>query len=240
MVVFVASVMNKRITNKPIILGGRDAERLYLKDLTFRTPRGRKVHVARTMIPGVDMEDLVARHRGRYGPLLLFSRPGKRVLDFPCGSGYAAELVKDFGVIYEGKDFDSVTITYAQKLYGGKRASFGIGDLCAPKLKSGYYDVIACIEGLEHIQREFQGPLIKSLYTALRQGGTLIISSPESNSRTSGPSATNPYHLWELTKKDFLALLHKNFKKEHVELVTYRSVLSNGERTTCFYGFCHK
>lgn len=227
--------------NKEILcLGGKDGERLYLRSLSFKLANGKGVMVRRTNISGVDMEDLIARAKGRYGLLALFSRPGYRILDFPCGSGYAADLFKEFGVIYHGKEAEKITVEYARRIYGNKNSSFEVNDLCSPNLVANFYDVIGCIEGLEHIEKKCQKPLVASLYEALKPGGTLIISSPENSSGISGYSATNPYHLWELSKKDFLNLLYTKFKQQEVELITYRATLSYGELTTCLFGVCHK
>ena len=84
------------MANKTINLGGNDTERLFLEDLEFDSADGEHVIVKKTSIPEIDMKDLVARHKGRYYLLGLHARPGRRVLDFPCGSGYAANILKEF------------------------------------------------------------------------------------------------------------------------------------------------
>src|SRR3989344_1374957 len=110
--------MKPKKTNKIIYLGGEDGERLYLHDLKFKMPDGQEVKVEKNRIPGMNMNDLVARHVGRYGPVTLFCRPGSMFLDFPCGSGYAADFLKEFGIIYHGKDVDKLTVEYARGIYG--------------------------------------------------------------------------------------------------------------------------
>ncbi|MBS3161927.1 class I SAM-dependent methyltransferase [Candidatus Woesearchaeota archaeon] len=228
-------------TKRILYLGGKDGERLYLNDLKFKMADGTRVRVKKTMIPGKNSKDLIARSKGRYALLGLFSRPGYRVLDFPCGSGYVADFLKEFGIKYEGKECDKITVEYAKRMYGGSNTHFSFGDLCSSKLKIKYYDTIGCIEGLEHIDKEYQEPLIAELYSALKPGGTLIISSPENTEGVSGSSKVNPYHKWELTKNDFLNLLYTKFKSEEVVIVSYKVVLSYGAQlTTCFFGICHK
>jgi len=230
-----------RKKNIVLYLGGEDGERLYLRDAKFKMANGRKVQISKTAIPGTNPEYLIARSKGRYALLALFSLPGCQILDFPCGSGYAADFLKDYRVAYNGKDIDEVTIEYAKRNYGGKNASFEVGDLRSPKLPANYYDTIGCIEGLEHIEKKYQKPLIAALFRALKPGGILIISSPENTAGVSGPSKGNPYHKWELNKNDFLELLYTKFQPEKVELVTQEAVLSyDSEITTCFFGICHK
>ncbi len=226
---------------KVLLMGGENGEKLYLRDLKFKMPDGQRVRVLKTKEPGIDMTDLVARHKSRYGLLMLYSRPGYHVLDFPCGSGYASGLLKDFGIIYHGKDIDNITVEYARRAYGGRNISFGVGNLCSPKLRPNYYDIIGCIEGLEHIGRKYQKPLITAFYRALKPGGTFIISSPENKTGISGPSKFNPFHKWELNKNDFLALLYAHFDPKNVELITHEAILSPGlVRMPCLYGVCHK
>jgi len=222
--------------------GGSDPERLYLQDMQFAMPDGVIVVVKATNIKDVDMPDLVARHKARYYQVGLFCRPKNIVLDFPCGSGYAAEVLRPLGVNYEGLELDSFTVGYAHWLYGygSVTTKFADGDLRYPHMEKEWYDVIGCIEGLEHIDMEFQDPLIAAFKEALKPGGVLVVSSPENPTGVSGKSAHNQYHLGELTRADFLALLHRHFPSDSVELVTHRAVLSTDVLTTCFYGICHK
>ena len=229
------------MTKKTIYRGGAiEEEQLFPQDLEFDMPTGEHVVIKKVSLPGVDIEDLIARHIGRYSLLGLYCRPGYRVLDFPCGSGYGADLLKVFGIIYEGIDRDPVALEYARRLYGSDKASFKIGDLSAPNLDTGRYDTIACIEGLEHIEQKYQSPLIAAFHRALKPGGTLVISSPENPTRKSGRSTHNQYHLWELNRADLLELLHKHFSPQAVEIVTHKAALSTGVLTTCLYGVCHR
>ncbi|OGN31926.1 MAG: hypothetical protein A3J01_01140 [Candidatus Yanofskybacteria bacterium RIFCSPLOWO2_02_FULL_45_18] len=228
--------MTKSIINR----GGNDTERLYLLDKEFNIPAGNKVVVKATDIPDIDMADLIARHKGRYYLVGLFCRPKQRVLDFPCGSGYAAEVLRPLGVMYEGLEFDPPTVEYARRVYGNDATQFNVGNLRHPSLGKERYDNIACIEGLEHIEMEYQDGLIAALKDALKPGSVLVVSSPENPTGSSGKSTHNKFHLGELTRADFLALLHRHFEPRDVELVTYKAHLSTHIFVTCFYGICHK
>lgn len=223
-----------------LFLGGSDKERLYLKDDEFVSETGTRVVVKATDIPGVDMRDTVARHKARYFQLGLFCRPDLRVLDFPCGSGYAAEILAPLHISYNGLDFDKTTVEYARRAYGRFRADYAVGDLCKPELAPESYDVVGCIEGLEHIELDRQDRLIAALRDALVPGGVLVVSSPEARSGVSGPSADNAYHLGELTRTDFLSLLSRHFNPGDIEVVTQEATLTTGFRNTCLFGICHK
>ena len=230
-------------SKKTIRLGGAqaaDEERLYLRDATFTLPTGERVEVTRSNVAGMDMGDIFARHQGRYYQVGLFCRPGQRVLDFPCGSGYASEVLAPFNLRYEGLDIDLSTVAYAKAVYGNNATTYAYGDLKNPQVEVGAYDVIGCIEGLEHIEMEHQDNLIATLSAGLKPGGVLVVSSPENLSGKSGQGPDNKWHVGELTKEDFVKLLERHFPVNKVELVTHSAVLSTGKLTNCFYGICHK
>ena len=157
------------VEKRVIYLGGSvSCGRLYLEDLDFDMPDGQHVSVKKTFKPDGrlhhNMANLIARHKGRYYLLGLFCRPRMKVLDFPCGSGYAAQLLKEQGVIYEGRDFDEPTLEYARHMYGGPESRFNFGDLTKPELATENYDLIGCLEGVEHIHQEFQLPAINDFW----------------------------------------------------------------------------
>jgi len=223
--------------------GGDDLERLFLHDRLF-VPNiyfldecnNKIISIKKTNIPDVDMKDLIARHKARYGLVALFCRPGLKVLDFPCGSGYASKLLNEYGVNYIGADFDWVTIEYAKNVYGqyGRFIQDNFIDL---KVLDTTFDIIACIEGIEHIEEKNQIKVIENFYNLLNAGGRLIISCPEAK-RASGASETNKYHLYELTRVDFEELLYKFFYD--VQILDQENKLSTGEMQNCLYGVCRK
>ena len=87
--------------------GGTNEERLYLFDAKW-------LDIEATNMP--DMPGIIARHKGRYHLAAFLARPGMKVLDFPCGSGYGAQILKEVGIKYVGADYDSETIEFAKSL----------------------------------------------------------------------------------------------------------------------------
>jgi len=217
--------------------GGNNLERLFLKDKLFISEYANNlISVKKTDIPGIDMEDLIARHKARYGIVVLFCKPGLKVLDFPCGSGYASKLLSKYKIIYIGAEVDKYIVEYANLEYRqGKYGYFIQDDLTNIKLKEKF-DIIACIEGIEHIGRNDQYKTLNKFYDLLNSNGVLIISMPEAKEK-SGPNPNNKFHLYERTKKDFEILL-SNFK--NVQILEQENKLSTGKVQNCLYGICRK
>jgi hypothetical protein len=81
---------------------------------------------------------------------------------------------------------------------------------------------------------------VREFAKGLVRGGTLVISSPPPEGGVSGPNPKNPFHLWELTREDFLALLEGSFGKGNVELISQENLLTTGQFLTTYYAVCHK
>jgi 2-polyprenyl-3-methyl-5-hydroxy-6-metoxy-1,4-benzoquinol methylase len=207
--------------------------------MEFTMEDGQKVEITKSFGLSDDMENYFARHKARYFLSGLFSGPGWKVLDFPCGIGYGSQILSELGVVYEGREIDLPTLEYAKRAYK-KYGNFSYGDLRKPDLPKNNYDLINCIEGIEHIEQQYQEKAVKSFFEALKPGGTLIISSPEATSGVTGPSSSNPWHLWEMTKTDFLKLLYTSFPEEEVEIVTRKYKSPKGVLYNHYFCVCHK
>lgn len=224
--------------------GARSEGRLYLYDATFKH-NGEQVIVKKKVLDNI--EDTIFRHIQRYYLPAFFLRRGMTVLDFPCGSGYGSEILGKDTVKYFGMDLDGPTVSYCEKIYKGQsNKAFVENDLTKPVFYS-CYDLIACIEGIEHIEEQYQGPLIKAFYDVLKPNGTLVVSSPERTNDPSdllSPSSTTPWypinkwHKHEMTMKEFTFILTSYF--EDVQILSHKSILHNGTESNCLYGVCRK
>ncbi|HLC75750.1 MAG TPA: class I SAM-dependent methyltransferase [Candidatus Peribacterales bacterium] len=222
--------------SRPTIHLGESNERLYLRDHTFQMPNGEQV-IAHKFEGDASVID---RHIGRYQFGIPQIQNGDTVGDFPCGSGYASDVLPP-GITYEGFDIDPYTLEYARQMYGSTNRKFSLGDLRAPNLESGKYNVFFCVEGIEHIERKFHQSLVEALHESLVFEGVLIITSPEA--KVTGPAEHNEYHLCEYALPDFRTLLENVFVPGggNVEITTTRRVkMTTGNFTRMLLATCHR
>jgi 2-polyprenyl-3-methyl-5-hydroxy-6-metoxy-1,4-benzoquinol methylase len=104
---------------------------------------------------------------------------GTRLLDYGCGDGTFLALVHDLFPHALGVDADSVQIAdCAQRLVQLEGLSFAVaGDLVDPA-HTGRYDVVVCMEVLEHCPVDLQRQVIDDLARVCAPEGTVIVSVP--------------------------------------------------------------
>lgn len=131
-----------------------------------------------------------------------------RVLDLACGSGYGTKMLakgKRSSVSeVVGVDISEEAIVYANKTYYHPKVSYIEGnatDQTLPHLL-GSFDTIVSFETLEHFEDE--EVFLHNVYTCLRPGGTLIISTPFGQGRNL--PTQEPFHVHQLTEEEFLHL----------------------------------
>jgi len=217
--------------------GSNDTERLFLNNKVFISGYNEElIRIRKTNIPNINMEDLIVRHKARYGLVTLFCRPGLKLLDIPCGSGYASKLLSEYKVKYIGAEINKHIVEYANLEYL-KYGDFILNDLTNIIIPYNYkFDIIACIEGIEHIGRDNQYRAMEKFYNLLNPNGVLIISMPEAKEK-SGLNL-NKFHLWERSKWDFIKLLNVYF--QNIQILEQENTLSTGEVQNCLYSICRK
>lgn len=162
-------------------------------------------------IPGLTEKRLRDDHLERYK----FAAPrvrGAKVLDIACGSGYGSHLMLEAGAeAVDGADISAEMVAFARKTYPDPRIRFQEGDIrnfrgTAP------YDVITCFETIEHLTEYREA--IANLFTLLKPGGKLYISSPNRiitspKARSLADKPSNVFHTQEFTMDELKALLEQ-------------------------------
>ena len=149
-------------------------------------------------------ERLLSNMAIKYDLLQHYVEPPAKVLDVGCGSGYGCSLLKSFGYDAHGVDTDPMVMGYAKKRPGITYFNCKVEDLIKEHASS--FDVITCVDMIEHIHEPQQKALMKSLTTLLRPGGTLLVDTPFREESRS----VSKHHVWELGHQDFLNLFTSN------------------------------
>ena len=150
---------------------------------------------------------------------------GKKVLDIACGSGYGSEILLKQGAKYViGSDISKNTIDYAKDHYQNENIEFVTNDIKKLNFSDEEFDCIVSFETLEHVKEH--DVVICELKRVLKKEGILIISTPNSESRTNDEEDTNRFHEKELTVQEFKKIINKFFPK--FDLFSQRQIIDIG------------
>ena len=145
-------------------------------------------------------------HRYAWASTLL---GGQRVLDAACGEGYGSHLLSAHAEHVIGVDLSPEAITHARARYASRNLEFHQGDVTRLDLADDSVDVVVSFETLEHL--EAQDQMLAEFRRVLRPDGCLLISSPDRKTYSDETGYQNPYHVKELYRDQFEALLGRHF-----------------------------
>lgn len=120
----------------------------------------------------------------------------KTVLDVPCGTGWGTAMFTE-SVEVHGLDRSEEAIDYGMENY--PRLKLRVGDMLQMPYDGGYFHVVTCLEGYEHVAREDQRTLVVEISRVLKSSGLLAVTVP-----LAGFSKNNKFHLHEPTRAEFL------------------------------------
>lgn len=153
----------------------------------------------------------------RYKFCQLYAR-GKRVLDIPCGVGWGTSLLRQTARLV-GVDLSEEAIEYARSHYRDK-ADFVVGSMEHLPFDDGPFDLIICLEGIEHVPVELAERFTQEAARVLSPSGRIILTNPLPDP----DRAPNPYHIHEYTQEEFDSLLDPCFKTELCQIRKYGTV----------------
>lgn len=126
-------------------------------------------------VPGKVDTRIEDDHIERYKFTVQFGK-GQTILDIACGVGYGSFLLSKGGAVrVDGVDISEKVIEYARSNYHAENLFFQTGDICEYK-SNIKYDLIVCYETIEHVKNYDKA--LFNIHRLLREGGLLIISSP--------------------------------------------------------------
>lgn len=147
-------------------------------------------------------------HIHRYALAAEFAR-GRNVLDAACGEGYGAWLLARHALSVTGIDIDETSISHAAAGYRAANLTFRVADCCALPFADGQFGAVVSFETLEHLEAQQQ--MLREFRRVLAPDGFLVISSPDRAVYTDRLQNLNPFHVRELYRPEFEALLREPF-----------------------------
>ena len=151
----------------------------------------------------------------------------KRALDIPCGVGWGTSMLCGASRLV-GVDRSEEAIDYARQYYS-RQAEFRVGGMEQLDFDAGSFDLVMCLEGIEHVPVEVAVRFVAEASRVLVRGGRIIVTSPVPNANR----APNPYHCHEYRRDELLELMDAAFTPEEVEsreIATVEIVYYVGQR----------
>ena len=134
---------------------------------------------------------------------------GLRVLDAACGEGYGSALLAEKAASVCGVDVSAEAIAHASERYRAPGLRFTEADCLALPFDDGEFDCVVSFETLEHLEE--QDGLLKEFRRVLAQDGFILISTPDKAVYTDQQGNRNEFHVAELYRDEFEALLSRHF-----------------------------
>jgi len=163
-------------------------------------------------LPNVGVQ-IAYEHYLRY----LFARryaAGKVVLDCPSGEGFGSNILAKCAKEVIGVDITVESVEHSKKKYVASNLRFVQGDMTdLRQFDDQFFDVIICMEGIEHIGQDGQVQALKEFYRILKPDGLLLISTPNRRVYSDIPNYKNPYHLREFYFDEFVGFLRAEFPR---------------------------
>ncbi|MBX6385488.1 MAG: glycosyltransferase [Microbispora sp.] len=143
------------------------------------------------------------------------------VLDIASGEGYGAALLAQTARSVVGIEISAEAVAHARAAYERPGLKFVQGDARRIELPDASVDAVVSFETIEHFYEH--DLFLAEVRRVLRPGGIFIVSSPERDIYSPAGQQPNPYHVRELTRSEFGALLAGSFR--HVSMYAQRPLL---------------
>jgi len=171
--------------------------------------RGERVVVTDFEAAGVKKNDpVVLQNLNRY-QWVLSKVKGLDSLDAGCGSGYGTHYLATQGASkITGVDISAVAIDWCNSHFQADNLRYRQMDVRHLEFGDGAFEAVISFDVIEHLEPADQLRYVSEVARVLGNGGRAIIGCP--NARANDDD-NNPFHLHELTREEFDALLRRHF-----------------------------
>jgi SAM-dependent methyltransferase len=150
---------------------------------------------------------------------------GKRVLDVACGEGYGSFIVAAVAASVVGVDIAAEAVQHASERYKTENLRYVEAPAANLPFDDASFDLVISFETIEHHDQHEE--MLDEILRVLKSDGALLISSPNKQHYSLDEGYQNPYHVKELFKHEFVALIGNRFKRLETfgQRVIYGSLL---------------
>ena len=153
-------------------------------------------------------------HKHRFAAVAAVIPPtGERILDVGCGPGTFLGHFSGGYTQAVGLDLARAQIEFATGRYGSDRLRFESADVSSLNGQN-QFDSITSIEVIEHLPRNETQTFLRSLYDLLKDGGTLVLTTP--NNRSFWPLIE-----WIISKKGPVDYLEQHINRFNLKRLTH-------------------
>ena len=145
------------------------------------------------------------------------------VLDVASGEGYGSAQLAQVARSVVGIEYSPDTVRSASSNFSRRNLTFLQGDARALPLRDACVDAVVSFETIEHFGR--QDVYLKEIRRVLRPNGRFIVSTPDRDIYSPQGMPANPYHVRELSRQEFLGLLHDRFG--YVRVLLQRPIMGS-------------
>jgi 2-polyprenyl-3-methyl-5-hydroxy-6-metoxy-1,4-benzoquinol methylase len=126
-----------------------------------------------------------------------------KVLDYGCGPGFLTDLLADAGLETHAADYSPKSVAHIEQKMAGQHNWKGaklIENTSAP-YPDDSFDLVTCIETIEHVPEGGLAPLMSEMNRVLRPGGVLLITTPNAEDLAENlnycPFCDTEFHRWQ-------------------------------------------
>jgi ubiquinone/menaquinone biosynthesis C-methylase UbiE len=139
---------------------------------------------------------------------------GKLVLDAGCGAGRGAAYLAGRGARkVVGVDISLEAVAYARDRYveqgEAHKLTFGQMDVAQMAFRDQTFDMVTSIEVIEHLREPER--YVADIRRVLKDGGMLVLSTPNKRISSPTPGSMWPHHVHELYPDELETLLRQHF-----------------------------